>query len=173
MINRTLMLVEAQNIANWFNEFQTEKIKELPIKVQWNILSGIKEIQPVVMKFEEFRNGLVNDLQTEYFGNDEKSEPFEREKRNENGDIIYGDDGNPEIESLRKIKDEYIKEYEDKANKLNADIGKLLIEKTTYSFKEIDIDNVVDVLKEDTKITLDDINMMSFIDINSADKESE
>ena len=173
MINRTLMLVETQNIVHWFNTFQGERIKELPIKIQWALLSGVKELQPAVSKFEEFRDGLANELQTEYFGNDDKSEPFEREKKNENGDTVYDDDGNPVVESLRRIKDEYVKEYEDKARELNAEINKLLIEKTTYHFKEIDLDAVIDNLKDDTTITLDDVNMMSFIDINSADKESE
>lgn len=173
MIKRTLMLVEAQNIVHWFNEFKNEKIKDLPIKVQWNILSGIKEIQPAVTKFEEFKNDLINNLQNEYFGNDEKSEPFEREQTNDKGEVIYDDDGNPVIESLRKIKKEYIEEYKNKANQLNIEINKLLIEKTTYNFKEIDLDVIIDNLKDDTKITLDDINMISFIDISAADKESE
>ena len=173
MINRTLMLVEAQNIVNWFNDFNGEKINELPIKVQWNILSGVKELQPVVTKFEDFRNGLIQNLQNEYFGSDEKSEVFEQERKNENGDIIYGEDGNPIMEELRKVKDEFVDEYQNRINELNNEIGKLLIDKTTYKFKEINIDDVVDRLSDDTKINLDDINMMSFIDVNSADKESE
>lgn len=173
MIKRTLMLIEARNVINWFNSFQEEKIKELPIKIQWNLLSGVKELQPVVGKFEDFKKRLETDLQNEYFGNDEKSEDFEREQKNENGDIIYGDDEKPVIENLRKIKDDYVEEYKNKVNELNAEINKLLIETTTYNFKEINLDDVVDSLREDTKINLDDISMMSFIDISSADANNE
>lgn len=73
------------------------------------------------------------------------------------------------MESFRKIKDNYIKEYKDKINNLNIEINKLLIEKTTYHFKEINLDEIIDNLKADTSINLNDLNMMSFIDINNAD----
>ena len=73
------------------------------------------------------------------------------------------------MESFRKIKDNYIKEYKDKINNLNIEINKLLIEKTTYHFKEINLDEIIDNLKTDTSINLSDLNMMSFIDINNAD----
>ena len=169
MIQKTLMLVEARNLVNWFDAFQKEKIQELPIKIQWYLLSGIKELQPIVNKFEDFKKELEINLQNDYFGNDEKSEEFERQQTNDNGDIIYDDNGNPVIESFRKIKDNYIKEYKDKINNLNIEINKLLIEKTTYHFKEINLDEVIDNLKIDTSINLNDLNMMSFIDINGAD----
>ena len=78
MIQKTLMLVEARNLVNWFDIFQKEKIQELPIKVQWYLLSGIKELQPVVDKFEDFKKELEINLQNDYFGNDEKSEEFKR-----------------------------------------------------------------------------------------------
>lgn len=78
MIQKTLMLIEARNLVNWFDIFQKEKIQELPIKVQWYLLSGIKELQPIVNKFEDFKKELEINLQNDYFGNDEKSEEFER-----------------------------------------------------------------------------------------------
>ena len=173
MIKRTLMLVEAQSIVDWYNDFQKEKIKELPIKVQWNILFAVKELQQIVLKFEEFRNGLVQELQNNYFGNDEKSESFQQEKKCDDGSIMFDENGKPVIEEMRKIKKEYVNEYNNRVNDLNNEISNLLMEKTTYNFKEIDIDKIVDNLKDDTNIKLNDINMMSFLDINIIDRESE
>lgn len=173
MIKRTLMLVEAQNIVDWYNDFQKEKIKELPIKVQWNILSSVKELQQVVSKFGEFRNGLIQELQNDYFNNDEKSEPFQQQKKDDDGSVVLDENGNPIIEEMRRIKQEYINEYNNHVDDLNKEISKLLMEKTTYNLKEIDIDKIVDNLKDDTIIGLNDINMMSFLDINIENKESD
>ncbi len=172
VINRTLMLVEAQNVIGWFNEFSKNKINELPVKVQWNILSGIKKLRPVVADFEEFRNKLIQDIQTEYFG-EEKSEEFDREQLDENGEPVLDADGNHVMEKARKVKDEFIDEYQNRINEVNKEINDLLMEKTTYSLNGIDLDAVVDGLADDASINLDDINFISFIDINSADKESD
>lgn len=170
-VEKTLMLVDAQDIVEWFKDFREERIKELPIKIQWAILFNVKELQPIVQKFEEFKDSVSQNLQNEYFGNDEKSVPFQREKVNENGDIIFDDNGNPVMEDLRKIKDEYIDEYQNKINDINDEIRALLLEKTTYKLKGIDVDKLVDSLNDNSSITLKDIDIMSFVNIDNADTE--
>jgi hypothetical protein len=77
------------------------------------------------------------------------------------------------MEKARKVKDEFVDEYQNRINEVNKEINDLLMEKTTYSFNGIDLDTVVDGLADDVSINLDDINFISFIDINSADKESD
>ena len=168
-VEKTLMLVDAQDIVEWFRDFREERIKELPIKIQWAILFNVKELQPIVQKFEEFKDSVSQNLQNEYFGNDEKSVPFQREKVNENGDIIFDDNGNPVMEDLRKIKDEYIDEYQNKINDINDEIRALLLEKTTYKLKGIDVDKLVDLLNDNSSITLKDIDIMSFVNIDNSD----
>lgn len=173
MIKRTLYLAEANNVVGWFEKFKENRIKGLKIKDQWIVLSNIKEMVNNVAKFQEFRDGLVQDLQTEYFGNDEKSIETQIPKTDENGETVFDENGSVVTEPGRKIKDEYFNEYNNRVSELNNELQKLLIEKTTYEFKPIDLDAVVESLDDDTPILLDDIDMLSFCDVNSADDEGE
>lgn len=173
MIKRTLYLAEANNIIGWFEEFKENRIKGLKIKDQWAVLSNVKELAGNVSKFQEFRDGLVQDLQKEFFGNDEKSNETQVPKTDENGNTVIDEDGNIVTEPGRRIKDEYMEEYNNRVNELNGELQKLLIEKTTYEFKPIDLDAIVEDLADDTQILLGDIDMLSFCDKNSADDEGE
>lgn len=165
MFKKELYLLEMQNIVAFFNKEKDGHLKDLPIKDQWKLLSAIKQIQPKVQEFEEFRNKLNDDLQKEYFGEEsEKSEETQIPQTDENGENILDADGNVVMQDARKVKDEYIDEFQTKVNSLNEELQKLLVEKTEFEFKGFNLDEIVENLPNDSKITLDDINMISFLD---------
>ena len=63
-----------------------------------------------------------------------------------------------------KIKDEFLKEYQTKLDKIEKeDLAPLLKEKTTYTFETIDINEILENLQKDTEITIDDLEMLDFI----------
>lgn len=172
-INRNLMLAEVINIASWFETFKDEKIKSLKIRDQWNVLSNIKELTPNVTKFNEFRDKLTKDLSNEYFGSDEKSEEVEIPQTDEDGNNVVNENGEVQMQQARRVKEEYIESYNQKVAELNTELQNLLLEKTIYTFKSIDLDEIVDNLDGDTNIELQDIEMLSFCDVNSADNGDE
>ena len=164
-MKKELYLIEAQNICGFYNQEKDNHLKELPIKIQWAILSAVKQLQPKVQEFEEFRNKLTNDLQQEYFSDESnKCEETQVPQTDENGENVIDDTGAVVMQDARKIKDEFMEEYQAKVNELNAELQNLMIEKTEYEFKGFDLDKVVEGLPDDTKITIDDINMISFLD---------
>lgn len=162
MIKKEYLLAEAQNIVSWFNKFKENGLKELSIKDQWYVLSNIKELQPTVAKFEEFRNDLIQSLRSEYFESDEKSEETQVPQTDENGNNIINEKGEILMQLGRKVKDEFMNEYKEKVDKINSEIRQVIAEKTEYELKSIDIDKIVESLPENTNITLGDIEMLSF-----------
>lgn len=162
-MTKTLTLGEAKAFINWFINFKKDKIKALPIKIQWKLLSNAKKIEPEVKRFDEFRDEAIIDLQREYFG-DEKSEEATIPALDEFGKEILDEDGNPVMDNVRKVKEEYFQEYQNKINEINKSISELLLEKNDYEISEINIDKILDELPEDTDIELEDIEIMSFFE---------
>ena len=164
-MKKELYLIEAQNICSFYNQEKDNHLKELPIKIQWAILSAVKQLQPKVQEFEGFRNKLTNDLQQEYFSDEsDKCEETQVAQTDENGENVIDETGAVVMQDAKKIKDEFMEEYQAKVNELNTELQNLMIEKTEYEFKGFDLDKVVEGLPDDTKITIDDINMISFLD---------
>ena len=161
-MKKELYQIEISNIVAWFNDFKNEKIKDLKIKDQWTLLSNVKKMQPAVQEFEEFRDKLIADLNNEYFGNDEKSEATQIPRTDDDGNNVIGPDGEVEMQEGRKVKEEYFEEYQEKVSEINGELQKLMVEKTEYEFKGIDLDELVEGLSEDTKIELEDVDMLSF-----------
>ena len=159
---KNFKISEAQAIIRWFNSFREERIKTMPIKVQWNLLSNIKLLEPSVQKFEEFREGLLKGLQDEYFG-EEKSDEDMIPQRDADGNTVLDEDGNPVLEEGRTVKPEFMDEYREKIEEINKSIREVLAEETEYDFKEINVEEIIDKLPEDTKVELSDIEMMSLI----------
>lgn len=172
-ITKTLLLAEAISITSWFEAFKQEKIKSLKIRDQWNILSNIKELSQNVTKFNEFKAKLEQDLSDEYFGSDEKSHEIEIPQTDNNGENILSENGEVQMQKARRIKEEYIPSYDERVSELNDELRQLLLEKTTYEFKPINLDNIVDNLAEDTNIELSDIEMLSFCEDDDQQRRYE
>ena len=131
---------------NWFNDFRQERIKSLPIKTQWNLLQIIKLFEQKIQDYEVFENELIGDIQKEYT-TEEKAI-----KKEDNDRVIW------------QIKDEFLEEYRKKISKIQDDeLTPLLNEKYTYTFNSIDVNEILENLQNNTKIILNDLEMLDFI----------
>lgn len=141
--------IEVVNVVAAINQILSngEKAKDLPIKFRWALKKNISALSPTVKNFEEFRQELIDELQSEYF-NEEKSH------------IDKDDNGN----EIRKVNDEYMEEYGEKVNELNEKLQELLGEKNEYEISTVDMDDFVNGLPSDTALEFDDIEILSFME---------
>ena len=143
---KTFTLFQLRTLYNWFNDFRQERIKSLPIKTQWNLLQIIKLFEQKIQDYEVFENELIGDIQKEYT-TEEKAI-----KKEDNDRVIW------------QIKDEFLEEYRKKISKIQDDeLTPLLNEKYTYTFNSIDVNEILENLQNDTKIILNDLEMLDFI----------
>ena len=152
-MKKELFNINVVNTVGAINKLiaNTEKVKELPIKIRWAIKKNMSLFSPVVKDFEDMRHELVSELQAEYF-NEEKSHVEEMEL----------EDGKKE--EFRKVNDEYMEEYEAKVNELNAKLQEVLTEKNEYDIYTVNLDEFVQHLGDDTALDFDDIDVLSFMD---------
>ena len=143
-MKRKLKLINAQGICAWYDAFSQEKNKALPLRVQWNLLSNIKELRKDVGKFTDLRNSFIDNLNKEYFG-DDKSYIYQNEKG----------------EDVRRIRDEYYDEYKTKVDEANKVIFDASLEENEYEFRVIDVEKLIDEIPTDSGIQLEDIEIMS------------
>lgn len=173
-MTKTFNTLETLNIVSFINNNMSEsQIKELPTKVRWNLKKNMDKLIPTAKRFEEFRDELIKELQTNYF-NDEKSYEYTETKRDDDGNPILNEDGVEETTQMRKIKDEYQEEYEAALQELNGKLQEILGEKSDYEINVINMDAFVDSLPDDTKIDYDCLSILSFMDeTTNVKKEAE
>ena len=67
-MEKTLKVLECININEWYNKMRQEKkLDGLTVKTLWALRKNMKKIQDVVDSFNEFKEGLENDLKAEFF----------------------------------------------------------------------------------------------------------
>lgn len=169
-----LMNIETLNIVAWYKDFSEKKRnKELPVRVQFDLQRNVTKLTEAAQNLEKFRNELLQDIQDEYFKNDEKSYDADIEKTDSNGNVILDDKGNKVAEKGRKVKEEFIAEYQGKLSDADGKYREVAIDTDEYLIKVFDLDAFVDGLADDTKLELDDLNMLSFMDANREENEEE
>jgi hypothetical protein len=84
-------------------------------------------------------------------------------QRDVDGNAVLDEDGNPVLEEGRTVKPEFMDEYKEKIDEINKSIREVLAEESEYDFKELNVEEIIDKLPEDTKIELSDIEMISLI----------
>lgn len=167
--------IEVLNIVAYVNNMSKEKVDELPLKFRWNLKKNMDKLRPIAESYETFRNERVQEIQREWF-NEEKSEEFMQTKTDENGEPIKDEEGNEITEPMRKIKDEYMEEYQKTVGELNGKLNEIAYEDNEVDIATIDFDTFIDGLPDESKIDFDDITMLSFMDTTTNvidDKEVE
>ena len=161
----TLQLIEVMNICAWYNNFFTKedengksKLKSLPLRTQWNLQQNIKQLSADAEAFEKFRNDAIGDVQKDYAG-DDKSEMVDVTDVDANGNPITDEEGNMQTHQERRVKAEFIDEYNKKINPVNDELVKMLSEEKTYSLAAIDLDAIIDA--DNGVIELSDLDMLS------------
>jgi hypothetical protein len=145
----------------------------LPTKFRWNLKKNLDRVTPFAKRFEEFRNDLIKELQDKYF-TEEKSYTYAETKRDENGNPVLKDDGTEETVEMKKIKDEYLDEYNEAVVDLNTRLQEILAEKNDIEINGMDLDALVDSLSDDTTIDFDCLSILCFMDeTTNVKKESD
>lgn len=164
--------IEILNIVAYVNQMPKEKADALPLKFRWNLKKNMDKLRPIAERYDNFRNEFVQDLQKEWF-TDEKAEEFEQPKVDGQGNPVLDADGKEEMETMKKIKDEYISDYRKAVEELNVKLSEIALEENEVDLCTVDFDAFVDSLPEDSMIDFDDITMLSFQDTTTNVKEAE
>jgi len=164
-IKKSFSTLETLNIVAFANQFtaDTEKMDCLPLKFKWNLTKNMKKLAPISQEYEEFRNGELQKLQNSWF-DEEHSDEIMQPK--------IGADGKPEVdetgaeitEAARKIKDEYMDEYREAVDELNNKLNEIVMEQNKVELNCVDFDEFVESLPDDTKLSIEDLTMLSFMD---------
>ena len=158
----TITNLEGLNIMAWNSQLNEAKLDDIPIKLRFYIKKLITKIAPDIQEFEKFRDEELKKLQDEY-GTDEKSYEIEEKVLGEDGKPVLDEEGKETFQTNRKVKEEYLEEYQKKVNTLNEKLVEILSEKNSYECNAYDVDAFVDGLADDTTLTFDDINMLDAI----------
>lgn len=164
--------IEVLSICNFINQLTPEKNDKLGLKVRWAIKKGIDKLAPIAKRYEEFRNEIVNELQSAWF-TDEKSVEFMQPKVDADGNPVVDTDGNEITEPMRKIKEEYIDDYQAAVEEANKKLGEIAMEKNEVELDTFDIDAFVENLDDDGVLTFDDLTMLTAFDEVTNVKEAE
>jgi len=160
-MNKTLMTIEIINIVAFLNNaIETKKIDELGVKFRWAIKKSMKELVEVDSKFREFKEELESGLKEEFFMNDEKSELTTITQKGEDGQDIPVE--------VKKVKDEYMDEYNRKLDEINGKLREVLYDTNDVTINVVDVDSEIEKLSDDTTFTFEDLEMLSVFDREDA-----
>lgn len=168
LITKQFSSLEILNIVAYANQFTTdsEKMSCLPLKFKWNLTKNMKKLTPFAQEYENFRDENFQALQATW---------FDEEHSNEIMQPKLGADGKPEVdengaeitEPARKIKDEYMDDYRKAVDELNAKLTEIALEQNKVELSCVDFDEFVDNLPDDTKLDIEDLTMLSFMDMTT------
>lgn len=139
-VNKKLTNLEVSRIYHYFNRNvnntfpMLELVNQFSIKAKWAFHINLKKIEEIIKLYNE----VLRDLQLEYSDDEHSIETVEKDK-----------DGKET--TIRTVKDEYIKEYQNKRNEL-------LSQENDISVRTINIDDIADV-----KLDFIDLEMLSFM----------
>lgn len=142
MINQTKKMknFEALNIYNYVNRQENNKypmldlLNKLNVKVKWAFRANFKKIEEIIKLY----NDVLKDLQNEY---SDDIHSIESTETDENGKEL----------KIRTVKDEYIKDYQNK-------IRELLDQENEIYVKIINIEDI-----ENTDLNFADLEILSFM----------
>lgn len=169
---KTFNNIEVLSICNFINQLTPEKNDKLGLKMRWAIKKGNDKLAPIAKRYEEFRNEIVNELQKAWF-TDEKSEEFMQPKLDADGNPVVDADGNEITEPMRKIKEEFMDDYQAAVAEANRKLQEIAEEKNDVEIDTFDIDAFVENLDDDGVLTFEDLTMLTAFDETTNVKEAE
>lgn len=160
-MDKTLMTIEIINIVAFLNNaIETKKIDELGVKFRWAIKKSMKELVEVDNKFRELKEELESGLKEEFFMNDEKSELTTITQK--------GEDGQDVPIEVKKVKDNYMDEYNRRLDEINSKLREVLYDTNDVTISVVDVDSEIEKLSDDTAFTFEDLEMLSVFDREDA-----
>lgn len=150
-----LTTAEVVNLVGFFNqENEDQKTNEkaffnsLPNLMLWKLRRNIKTLMPTAQEFEDLKESMQSDIQIKWF-DEEHSDPVEEEGQ----------------ENVRRIKSEYLNEYQKVVAEANQKLNEVLEEKETYTIQTMDMENEIEgCINDIDSKNFDKIEMLMFMD---------
>ncbi len=149
-MKKALTTLEVLNIGAWYKqarESEKKPLNSLPLKVQWILKKNMTVLNPIIENFTNLQKEAEDELRNNYIS-DEKS---------------FADkdaDGN----DIRKIKDEYMSEFQDEVADMNSKLNDILMEVTEIEFSPIDVDKILDEIGDkETPLTVEDLEILELM----------
>lgn len=146
-IYKTIPVMAAVNEVAWYSQ-ERDQLTALSVKARWNLKKNMKELEKLSTMFDELRNSLDQELRDKY-ATDEKSVDTE----------IVGADGTKQ--PGRRVKDEYLDEYQKEVEEMNQKINELLANTEEVELYVIDMDAEVERMSDDADISDTAMDMLS------------
>lgn len=161
-MKKEFYLIDAINIVDFFNKLPQHKKNGIPIKVHYALKKAVGKMTPDVRHFEDIRDDEVREIQAKWF-TDENTIEYDAPKLDEDGNEVKDENGNVITEAMRRLKDDVIPKYQEEINELEQKLKELVLEKNEYDIKDIDIEDMVNSLPDDTPLENTDIDMLDVI----------
>ena len=150
-ITKTISVFVALNETGWYEQ-KHEDVKNLSATARLALKRNMKTLSEMASDFRDLQRELEQELQDK-FTTDEKSVETELE----------GPDGN--LQPGRRIKDEFIEEYQKEVNEVNAKLDALALEEDEIELYVIDLDaEIARIDEKDLDITDEAIDMLSLFE---------
>ena len=149
---KKLRVIECIGVKQWYDQVRAEKkIDNLTVSTLWALRKNMKLITDIVNNFNEFKSGLEEQLQAEYF-TEEKSQ------------ITTIQDQNGEDVSVRKVKDEFLSEYQEKVVEINEKLKEVVNNIEELTFSSIDMNKEIERLGSSCALNMDDLDILSIFE---------
>ena len=166
-IMKIFTTLEIANISAYVEKVMTDDQKKaLGLKARYYFDKNMKKINGIYKEFEDYRLEVINQLYSEFF-NDERSDLFYEAVLDDNGEKVLNDDGSEKTREMRKVKPEYLDEYNARVKDLDAKLAELLQDTNSVEVSCINLDEFVENLPDDTPIDIDCLNILSFMDLTT------
>ena len=149
---KKLRVIECIGVKQWYDQARAEKkFDNLTVSTLWSLRKNIKPIIDIVNNFNEFKSGLEEELQTEYF-TEEKSQ------------VVTVKDQNGQDTPARKVKDEFLPEYQEKVAEINEKLKEIVDNVEQFSFSAIDMNKEIERLGSSCVLNMDDLDILSIFE---------
>lgn len=155
-MEKTYSTLDVLNICAWYKqarENEKKPLNDLPLKTQWTLKKNITAMNPIAENFSNLQKEAEENLRSRYMG-DDKSYP----------------DKDEQGQDIRKIKDEFMAEFQKEVNDMNIKLNDILEEKVNININPIYINDIIDEIGDKkTNLSVDDLEVL---DLMSAEEEA-
>ncbi|RHK98151.1 hypothetical protein [Blautia obeum] len=156
-IHKTMSIADIKMVLDYYKkERSDEKTKDkfniFSLSTQWNIKRDIDIMTAQISDFIAFTEEKVIALKDEYVMNDEKGQQIT---------VKQMVDGKEKEVPARQVKPEYMDEFTTKYQEIQMALLELAKEQKEFDIYVIDFDAEVSNLKDDTSLTMDDVEFLS------------
>lgn len=171
-VQKEFTVNEVLNIFKFYNaemdkidKGEDSVLNKLSNVTRWNLKRNLNEFKSTADDFDKFDERISEDIKNDWFYNDEKSELFEEVEKDENGEDLLDEDGKPVTRELRRIKEEFVEEYEERMREYDKELLEILNDSDTYTIKTSNVgDEIEEFINELSEDELMNISILLFMD---------